>query len=84
MNTTHAKIQKMYDDMNNLEKSIFNSIYNTDLFYWYELIMTIDNISFELEYALMLQEAAKRKQTHITQNSIDKIMTLLYYDWIDD
>lgn len=84
MNTTHAKIQKMYDDMNNLEKSIFNSIYNTDLFYWYELIMTIDNISFELEYALMLQEAAKRKQTYITQNSIDKIMTLLYYDWIDD
>ena len=84
MNTTHAKIQKMYDDMNNLEKNIFNSIYNTDLFYWYELIMTIDNISFELEYALMLQEAAKRKQTHITQNSIDKIMTLLYYDWIDD
>ena len=84
MNTTDAKIQKMYDDMNNLEKSIFNSIYNTDLFYWYELIMTIDNISFELEYALMLQEAAKRKQTYITQNSIDKIMTLLYYDWIDD
>lgn len=84
MDTTHAKIQKMYDDMNNLEKSIFNSIYNTDLFYWYELIMTIDNISFELEYALMLQEAAKRKQTYITQNSIDKIMTLLYYDWIDD
>ena len=84
MDTTHAKIQKMYDDMNNLEKSIFNSIYNTDLFYWYELIMTIDNISFELEYALMLKEAAKRKQTYITQNSIDKIMTLLYYDWIDD
>ena len=84
MNTTHAKIQKMYDDMSNLEKSIFNSIYNTDLFYWYELIMTIDNISFELEYALMLQEAAKRKQAYITQNSIDKIMTLLYYDWIDD
>lgn len=84
MNTTHAKIQKMYDDMSKLEKSIFNSIYTTDLFYWYELIMTIDNISFELEYALMLQEAAKRKQTYITQNSIDKIMTLLYYDWIDD
>ena len=70
--------------MSKLEKSIFNSIYTTDLFYWYELIMTIDNISFELEYALMLQEAAKRKQTYITQNSIDKIMTLLYYDWIDD